>query len=125
MASRHGYTIQQDTYGTATDNNQQQLAPVSPVVSVSSVSAHVPMSTTASSEVARPLTVNDISSVVQEVVRYLPQLQGQPLNPQPVITTPTFSGDQVCSTPREFITTSSANESHPAQSPGSISIHNC
>ena len=114
-ASRRGSIIQQD----ATDNNnqQQQLAPVSPVVPVSSVSAHVPVSTTASSEVARPLTVNDISSILQEVVRYLLQLQGQPLNPQLAITSPTFSGDQVRSAPREFIAMSSANELHPVQSP--------
>ena len=102
---------------------RQQLAaagPVSPIVSVSSISAHVQVSTTytAFSEVARPLTVNDISSIVQEVVRYLPQLQGQPLNPRPASTTPTFSEDQADSAPREFIATSSANESHPVQSPG-------
>ena len=117
-ASQCGSTIQQNTSGAATNNNQQRLAPVSPVMLFSSVSLHVPVSTTTSSKVARPLTVNDISSIVQEMVRYLPQFQGQPLIPQPAITTPTFSGDQVRSAPREFTAMCSAHESHPIQSPG-------
>ena len=73
-------TIQQDISSAAADNNQQQLAPVSPSMlftSVSTQESHIPVFTTASSKVARPLTVNDISSIVQEVLRYLPQLQGQ------------------------------------------------
>ena len=75
MASRRRsgrFTIQQGTSSAAADNNQQQLAAVSPFMSFSSVStqeSHVPVSITTSSEVARLLTVNDISSIMQEVVR--------------------------------------------------------
>ena len=66
----------------------------------------------------RPLTVNDISSIVREVVKYLPQLQGQQLTSQPADTALTYSGDQVCSTPQEITTASIANELNPVQPPG-------
>ena len=66
----------------------------------------------------RPLTVNDISCIVREVVKYLPQLQGQQLTSQPADTALTYSGDQVCSTPQEVTTASLANEMNPVQLPG-------
>ena len=54
------------------------------------------------SKAARLLTVNYIFSIVQEVIKHLFQFQGQPLNTQLAVTTPTFSKDHVCSAPPEF-----------------------
>ena len=75
---------------------------------VSTPENYAPISTT-----TRPLTVNDISCIMREVVKYLPQLQEQQLTLQPVNTALTYSGDQVCSTLQEVTTTSRANELNP------------
>ena len=66
----------------------------------------------------RPLTVNDVYSIVREVVKYLPQLQGQQLTSQPADTALTYSGDQVRSTPQEVTMVSIANELNPVQPTG-------
>ena len=70
------------------------------------------------SAIDRPLTVNDISCIVREVVKYLSQLQGQQLTSQPADTALTDSRDQVRSTPQEVTTASIANELNPVQPPG-------
>ena len=70
------------------------------------------------SAIDRPLTVNDVSCILREVVKYLLQLQGQQLTSQPVDTILTYSGDQFHSTPQEVTTTSIANELNPVQPPG-------
>ena len=77
------------------------------------------------STIDRPLTVNDISCIVREVVKYLPQLQGQQLTSQPADTTLTYSGDQVRSTPQEVTMASTANELNPVQPPGYTLIVGC
>ena len=69
------------------------------------------------SAIDRPLTVNDVSCILREVVKYLLQLQGQQLTSQPVDTILTYSGDQVHSTPLEVTTTSIAKELNPVQPP--------
>ena len=86
---------------TAISTHQQDAVSSFTSPFISTLDNHAPMSTT-----ARPLTVNNISCIVREVVKYLHQLQGQQLTAsQPADTALTYSGDQVCSTPQEVTTT--------------------
>ena len=111
--SKSATSIQQENFDGTTISNQQQDA-VSSFTSllVSTPENHAPMSTT-----TRPLTVDDISCTMREVVKYLPQLQGQQLTSQPADTALTYSRDQICSTLQEVTSMSKANKLNPMQPP--------
>ena len=104
-------SIQQETSNATAVSTQQQdtvSSFTSPFVSIPE--NHAPMSMT-----ARSLTVDNIPCIMQEVVKYLSQLQRQQLTSQPATTALTYSGDQVRSTPQEVTTTSRANKLNPMQ----------
>ena len=107
-------SIQQETFDATAVSTQQQDA-VSSFTSpfVSTPDNHAPMSMT-----TRPLTVDDISCIVREVVKYLPQLQGQQLTLQPADTALTYSRDQIRSILQEVTSTFRTNKLNPMQPPG-------